>query len=226
MPEILGNYGEALVLAGRGDEAQGSLEEALSRAHELKNDGLVAQTLDFQGDAFFYRGNFQAARSLYEQSLQAANRSKNAQKILFAKIGLAEVEVREKNGRQAIPDLRKLIQQADDLSLKYSSGECSIFMGEAMMQSHDYAHARQELQRALLLADKFGQQPLSAHAHYLLATIARDAGNNTDAQDNYRSVISTLDTMKRDAGAEKLLQRSDLKLMYEDSSHWLQPAKS
>ncbi|MGB6026379.1 MAG: tetratricopeptide repeat protein, partial [Candidatus Sulfotelmatobacter sp.] len=76
MPEILGNYGEALVLAGRGDEAQGSLEEALSRAHELKNDGLVAQTLDFQGDAFFYRGNFQAARSLYEQSLQAANRSK------------------------------------------------------------------------------------------------------------------------------------------------------
>ncbi|MGA8503774.1 MAG: tetratricopeptide repeat protein [Candidatus Sulfotelmatobacter sp.] len=226
MPEILGNYGEALVLAGRGDEAKGSLEEALSRAHELKNDGLVAQTLDFQGDAFFYQGNFPAARSLYQQSLQAANRSKNAQKILFAKIGLAEVEVREKNGRQAIPDLRKLIQQADDLSLKYSSGECSIFMGEAMMQSHDYAHARQELQRALLLADKFGQQPLSAHAHYLLATIARDAGNNTDAQDNYRSVISTLDTMKRDAGAEKLLQRSDLKLMYEDSSHWLQPAKS
>ena len=99
-------------------------------------------------------------------------------------------------------------------------------MGEAMMQSHDYTHARQELQRALLLADKFGQQPLSAHAHYLLATIARDSGDNADAQDNYRSVISALDTMKKDAGAEKLLQRSDLKLMYEESAHWLQPGKS
>jgi tetratricopeptide (TPR) repeat protein len=226
MPEILGSYGESLVLAGRADEAKSSFEEALSRAHELKNDGLIAQTLDFQGDAFFYQGDFKAARSVYEQSLQAANRSKDAQKILLAKLSLAEVEVREKNGRQVIPDLRKLIQQADDLSLKYPSVECSVFMGEAMMQNHDDAHARQELQRALLLADKFGQQPLSARAHYLLATIARDSGNNTDAQDNYRSVISTLDTMKKDAGAEKLLQRSDLKLMYEESAHWSQTGKS
>lgn len=226
MPEILGSYGESLVLAGRGDEAKGAFEEALSRGHELKNDGLVAQTLDFQGDAFFYQGNFTAARSLYEQSLQAANRSKDAQQILLAKTGLAEVEVREKKGRLAVPDLRKLIQQADDLSLKYSSVECSIFMGEALMQSHDYAHARQELQRALLLADKLGQQPLSVHAHYLLATIARDSGNMAEAQDHYRSVIGTLDTMRKDAGAEKLLQRSDLKLMYEESAHGLQAGKS
>ena len=127
---------------------------------------------------------------------------------------------------QAIPNLRALIQQADDSSLKYSSVECSIFMAEAMMQSHDYAHARQELQRALLLSDKLGQRSLSAHAHYLLATIARDSADNTDAQDNYREVIRTLDAMKKDPGAEKLLQRSDLKLMYEESTRWLQAGKS
>ena len=56
-------------------------------------------------------------------------------------------------------------------------------MAEAMMQSHDNAHARQELERALLLADKLGMQPLSARAHYLLATIARDSGNSNEAQD-------------------------------------------
>jgi tetratricopeptide (TPR) repeat protein/predicted Ser/Thr protein kinase len=226
MPEVLGSYGESLVLAGRADEAKSSFEEALSRSRELKDDELISQTLDFQGDALFYGGDFKAAGSLYEQSLQAANRSKDAAKILLAKLGLAEVEVREKNGRQAISDLRKLIQQANDLGLKYSSVECSIYMGEAMMQSHDDAHARQELQHALLLADKFGQQPLSAHAHYLLATIARESGNNADAQDNYRSVISTLDTIRKEPGAEKLLQRADLKLIYDDSSHWLQAGKS
>jgi len=226
MPEILGSYGESLVLAGRADEARKSFDEALSGAHELKDDGLIAQTLDFQGDAFFYQGDFKAARSLYEQSLQVANRSKDAEKILLAKLGMAEVEVREKNGRLAIPDLRKLIQQADDLSLKYSSVEASIFMCEAMIQNHDNVHARQDLQRALLLADKFGQQPLSAPAHYLLATIARDSGNNAEAQDNYRSVISTLDAIKKEPGAEKLLQRADLKLMYDESSHWLQAGKS
>ena len=226
MPEILGSYGESLILAGRGDQAKGPLEEALSLSHQLKNEGLVAETLGFEGDAFFYQGNFKAAHSLYEQALQAATRSKEGQRILFAKIDLAKVGVREKSGRQVIPNLRALIQQADDLSLKYSSVECSIFMAEAMMQSHDYTHARQELQRALLLSDKFGQQSLSAHAHYLLATITRESADKTEAQDNYRSVIRTLDTMKKEAGAEKLLQRADLKLMYEDSTRWLQAGKS
>ena len=226
MPEVLGGYGEALILAGRGDEAKGSLEEALSLSHELKNDGLVAQTLGFEGDAFFYRGNLEGAHSLYEQALQAAIRSKEKERILLAKINLAKVEAREKNWRQAIPNLRTLAQQADDASLKYSSVECSIFMADAMMQSHDYSHARQELQRALLLSDKLGQQSLSAQAHYLLATIARNSANNTDAQDNYRAVVSTLDAMKKEAGAEKLLQRSDLKVMYEESAHWLQASKS
>lgn len=226
MPEILGSYGESLVLAGRADEAKSSFEEALSRARELKNDGLIAQTLDFQGDALFYNGDYKAARSLYQQSLQAANTSKDAQRILFAKLGLAEVDVREKNGRQAIPELRKLIQQAGDQSLKYTAVEASIFSGDAMMQSRDFTHARQELQRALLLADKFGQQPLSAQAHFLLGTIARQSGNNAEAKDHYRAVIGTLDTIKKEPGAEKLLLRADMKLMYDDSSRWLQSGKN
>jgi eukaryotic-like serine/threonine-protein kinase len=226
MAEMLGGYGEALILAGRGDEAKSSLDEALGLSRELKNDAMVAQTLGFEGDVFFYQGDFKAAHSLYEQALQAAIRSKAPDRILIAKIGLAKVEVRENNGQRAIPNLRALIQQADDSGLKYSSVECSIFMAEAMLQSHDYTHARQELERALLRSDKLGQQVLSAHAHYLLATIARDSANNKEAQDNYREVIRALDVMKKDAGAEKLLQRADLKLMYEESTHWSQAGKS
>ncbi|MGA2003091.1 MAG: tetratricopeptide repeat protein [Terriglobales bacterium] len=226
VPEVLSSYGESLILAGRGDEAKAPLEEALKLSREQKNDDLVAQTLQFQGDAFFYQGSFNAARPLYDQALQAATRAKDPEQILLAKISLAEVDVREKNGRQAIPKLRALMQQADELSLKYSSVECSIFLAEAMMQTRDNAHARQELQRALLLADKFGQQSLSARAHYLLATIAHDSGDNAEAQDHYRSVAHTLDAMKKEAGAEKLLQRSDLKQMYEESTHGSQAAKS
>jgi eukaryotic-like serine/threonine-protein kinase len=226
MAEILGGYGEALILAGRGDEAKSSLDEALSLSHELKNGGLVAQTLAFQGDAFFYQGNLNSAHSLYEQAMQAATRSKEAERILLAKTDLAKVGVREKKGRESIPALRAVIQQSDDLSQRYYSVECSIYMAEAMMQSHDNAHARQELQSALLRSEKLGQQYLSAWAHYLLATIARESGQTTDAQDNYRSVVRYVDTMKKEPGAEKLLQRPDLKVMYEESTHWLQSAKS
>jgi eukaryotic-like serine/threonine-protein kinase len=221
MGEILGGYGQALILAGRMDEAKSPLDEALSLARELKNDGLVAQTLGFQGDAFFYKGNFNAAHSLYDQALQAAMRSKETERILLAKIALAKVTVREKKGSAVIPNLRALIQQADEGGLKYSAVECSVFMAEAMLQGRDAAHAREELGRALLRSDKLGQQALSAQAHYLLGIIGRDAKDNAEARDQFRWVVNILDTMKKDQGAENLLQRADLRQMYEDSANWL-----
>src|ERR671930_314992 len=55
MAEILGGYGDVLIDAGRGDEAAKYLDDALNLARELKNEGLVAQTLGFMGDAAFYR---------------------------------------------------------------------------------------------------------------------------------------------------------------------------
>ena len=72
--------------------------------------------------------------------------------------------------------------------------------------------------RALQLADSLGMQPLSARAHYVLALIDRAEDNSSDAESQYREVIRLLDTMKKDPGAEKLLQRSDFKAMYEEST--------
>jgi eukaryotic-like serine/threonine-protein kinase len=218
MAEIQGGYADALVLAGRGDEAKRDLDESLSLARELKNDEMVAETLGFQGDANFYRGDAKAAQGFYTEALQAASRSKEPDKVLIAKINLARVQVQEKLSKEAISSLRQLTEQADTLGLKYSSVESSILMAEAMMQTHDNARARQELERALLLAEKLGMQPLSARAHYLLATMDRDSGNRSDAQDHYREVLRLLDNMKKDPGAEKLLQRSDFKTMYDEST--------
>jgi tetratricopeptide (TPR) repeat protein/predicted Ser/Thr protein kinase len=224
MAEILGGYGQALILAGRMDDARAPLDEALSLSRELKNDGLVGQTLGFEGDALFYKGNFSGARPLYDQALQAATRSKETERMLLAKIDLAKVDVTEKKGASAAASLRKLMQQAEDAGLKYSSVECSVLLGEALLQTHDAAHAKQELGRALLNADKLGEQALSARAHYLLGTLAREAKSNAEATDHFRWVTNTLDAMKKDPGAEKLLQRVDMKTMYEDASHALQTA--
>ena len=185
---------------------------------------MIAETLGFQGDAFFYAGDLKSARTSYEQALQAAIRSKEPDTTLIAKSNLAELAVQEKRGREAVSSLRPLIQQANDLGLKYISVESSISMAEAMMQSHDNSQARQELGRALQLADKLGQQPLSARAHYLLAVLAKDSGDNNEAQDHFREVIRLLDAMKKDPGAEKLLQRSDFKSIYDAAKLGLPPA--
>ena len=186
MAEMLGGYGETLILAGRGNEAKSDLDEALNLSRELKNGGMVAQTLDFQGDAFFYRGDFKAARSLYEQALQTATRSKEPDKILIARTDLAKVDVQEGKGKAAINSLRPLAEQAEKLGLKYIAVECSLHMAEAMMQVKDYSHARQELDRALGQSDKLGLKPLTVRTHYLLATTLRQSGNSTEAQEHYQ----------------------------------------
>ncbi|MGA7515235.1 MAG: tetratricopeptide repeat protein [Candidatus Sulfotelmatobacter sp.] len=226
MAKMLGGSGEALILAGRGDEAKSDLDEALDLSRELKSDGMVAEALGFQGDAYFYRGDYESARASYAQAVQAAARSKEPVTILIAKANLAKVEVRDKHSAEAISSLRQLVQQADDLGLKYISVECSLFMAYAMMQNRDSSHARQELERSLLLSEKLGMQPLSARSHYLLATIERDSGNRSDALDHYREVLRLLDAMKKDPGAEKLLQRSDFKVIYDEATRETQAAKS
>jgi eukaryotic-like serine/threonine-protein kinase len=225
MAKMLDGVAESLILAGRGDEAKGYLDEALKLSRELKNDGMVAETLGVQGDMSFYAGDFNSARASYAQALQAATRSKEPETIVTAKANLAKVQVEERHAPEAISSLRAVIQQANDLGLKYMSVESSIFLAEALMQSHDSTQARQELERALLLSDKLGMHPLSARAHYLSATMAREAGNNSDAQENYREALRLLDAMKKDPGVEKLLQRADFKAIYDASSRGVQAAK-
>jgi serine/threonine protein kinase/tetratricopeptide (TPR) repeat protein len=226
MAEMLGGSGEALILAGRGDEAKSNLDEALRLSRELKNDGMVAQTLDFQGDAFFYRGDYRSARLLYEQALQAAKRSKEPDKILIAKTDLAKVQVQEGNWKAAINDLRPLVQETEKLGLKYIALECSISMAEAMIRTHDYAQAGPELELALLRSDKLGVKPLGARVRFLLATAARQSNRTSEAQDNYRGAVQLLDAMRKEQGADKILQRSDFKTMYDESTRGSQAAKN
>jgi len=225
MAEILGGYGEALTLAGRGEEAQPYLDEALNLSRELKNDGMVAQTLDFQGDAFFYRGDSRTAQSYYERAAQTASHTSEREKVLIAKIDVAMAQVEQNHGSSAIGTLRSLAEQAETLGLKQMAVECSIYLGEAMMQTRDYSHARQELERALLRADKLALKPLSTQAHYLLATTLRSSGNRAEAQEHYRDALQLLDSMRKEAGGDKLLQRSDFKAIYDEAGRWSQAAK-
>jgi tetratricopeptide (TPR) repeat protein len=226
MAEILGGYAQALTLAGRGEESKQYLDEAVSLSRELKNDGLVAQTLAFQGDASFYRGDSKSARTYYERAVQAAAHTKEPDKVLIAKVNLAKADIDSGRASAAIASLRSVAKQAEDQGFAYMAVECSVYMADAMLRNHDGVHARQELERALLQADKLGLKPLSAKAHYLLATALRASGNQVEAQQHYHDSLQLLDAMSKEAGAEKILQRSDLKAIYDDATRWSQVAKN
>jgi tetratricopeptide (TPR) repeat protein/predicted Ser/Thr protein kinase len=221
MAEILGGYGDVLSQAGRGEEAQPYLQDALNLAREMKNDGMVSQTLGFQGDAAYYKGDLKSARALYERALQAAAHTTETDKKLVAQLDLAKVAVEEGRSKQALASLGPLCQKAETLGLKYMAVQCSLRMSEAMVQGKDYAHAKLQLEQALLRSDKLGLQPLSARAHYLLGTVLRASGKSAEAKDHYRQAVRLLDSISKEKGAEKVLQRPDLSVIYNESIRWL-----
>jgi tetratricopeptide (TPR) repeat protein len=121
--------------------------------------------------------------------------------------------------------LKGLAQEADTLGLKYLSAECSIYLGEALVNTRDYSRARQEVERAVAKTEKLGLRTLSAQGHYLLATILRLTGRGAEAPAHYREALGLLEDIRKEAGANNVLQRSDLNCIYSDSTRWSQTNK-
>jgi tetratricopeptide (TPR) repeat protein len=226
MADMLGGYGEALVLAGQGGDALKNLEEALALARELKNDTLVAQTLNYQGDLFFYRGDYKSARPLYEQALQAATRSKDLEKVLLSRFNLSKVEIKEGRATSAVAVLRSLGRQAESQGLKYVAVESSIYLAEALMSTRDDRGARQELERTQARAEKLGLLELQARIHHLQGTMFRLSGSNAEAASHFHEAARLLDDLRKEPGCDKLLERTDLKAIYSDSTRAAQGARS
>ena len=195
-------------------------------ARELKSQPLVAQTLNFQGDGALYRGDFKSAHTLYEQALEAVSRTKDRDKALISEIGLANVAIQEGSSAAAITSLKSLAQEADSLGLKYLSAQCSTYRAEALLASRDYARAQQELESAMGKAEKLGLRELLAKNEYLLATALRLTGNGTEASGHYREALRLLEEIRKDAGSDKVMHRTDLNSVYAESVRWSQAGKS
>jgi eukaryotic-like serine/threonine-protein kinase len=217
MAQSLVDLADALALAGRGSESGKLLEEAQGFSRSLKNDSLQGDLLNAQGDVAIYRGDTKAARAAYEQALAAATRGKARDKMMISKLNLAKVTIAEGHPQTATADLRSVAQQADSLHLKYYSLDASIDLAEAMIDSKDYAHARQELERDSTQSEKLGLRLESARIHYLLGDALRMSGNADEATGQYRQALTVLDALKAESGTDHLLDRPDLHAMYSEA---------
>jgi hypothetical protein len=50
--------------------------------------------------------------------------------------------------------------------------------------------------------------------------------NGGEAAGQYEQALKLLDDIKKEAGAEHLMDRADLKAIYDDATRWSQAAKS
>ena len=211
LAEILSGHGNSLALLGRFDDAKKELEAALSLAQEQQNNPLIAQILNLQGDRLYYLGDHASARRLYEQALQTASRSAARRMSLISRIGLAKVAIKEGRARAALAGLETAAKDSDALGLKYSSLECSIHRGEALLRLKDYARARTDLDTAVRKGESLGARSLLARANCALANLLSATGNQAEASHHAGEALRLLEEMRREARSDALLQREDLK---------------
>jgi tetratricopeptide (TPR) repeat protein len=214
LADALNNLAETLALVGRGAESGNALDEATSLASGLKNETVRSQLLSTRGDAAYYMGNWKLARAAYEQAMAAAGKSKDKQNILISRTNLARVASADGRAQAAIGELQGAIQQADTLHLKYYWLRSRVDLAEATIKIKDFAHARQELDSALSVSEKLALRVETARIHCLLGDDLRLAGNSDEASRQYQLGKNLLEDLKKDAGAEHVLERSDLGALY------------
>ncbi len=208
--EILGNYGNALAQVGRSDEAEKIFDEALTVAHGLKNQALIAAVLGYKGDSLSYRGQYKAAGPFYEQALQAASQTTNAQLTLLAKVNLAKLAVKQGRSAAVVNQLRDLSQRADTMGLKYLSIQCSVSLGEALTDAKNYALAQRDLEGAVTRSEKLGLRALLAQSQFLLARTLDRSGHASDASPHYAQARQIAESIQKEANSDAIVNRSDL----------------
>jgi eukaryotic-like serine/threonine-protein kinase len=217
MAQVLIDYADALARAGRGDEVGKALEEAQTLATDLKNDKLIADVHNTQGDLAFFSGDNKTAKEQYQQALQLATRAKAPETVLISRLNLARVGIAEGRSAAVVNDLRSISQEADKQGMKYLALVSSVDLGAAMINNKDYARAQDVLNQALNTSEKLGTRMQTALIHYQLGNLLKQKGDKQGATAEYGQASSLLDDIRKEQGAEKVLQRADLKTVYNAS---------
>jgi eukaryotic-like serine/threonine-protein kinase len=215
--EIVGGWGDLLAQVGRGDEGHASIEEAINVARQINNDAITSLATNWLGDEYFYKGDSNSARQQYDQALQIASKTSDRERTLISKINKAKTDVSQGHATAAIASLRRLSEDADTLGLKSLSVECSVYLGAGLLATKDVQGAHRELDRALARAEKLGLRVMQAKSHYYLASLLAQTGDKKAATPHYREVVRTLESISKEEGSARVIERADLHEIYRDS---------
>jgi eukaryotic-like serine/threonine-protein kinase len=215
--QIQADYGNALALVGRFDEAQKNLDAALALARSLKADPLIAQILNFQGERLFYGGDIKSARPLFEQAVQIASHAKDRENALEAKFNLARLSVYDGHASLAATALKNLVKDADAMGHKYLSTECSLYLGIALVQAKNYSHGQPEIEDVLRKAQDAEMKSLLPQAHYWVGVAMRANGDKSAAATHFQQASKVLEEMRQESHSDAILKRADLMQISEET---------
>ncbi len=216
--EVMGGYGSSLAQAGQIAEGRKKIEDALKIAMDIKHDPTTILCLNWLGDTYFYAGDNTAARQQYERGLQLATSKHLPDKVALSTFNLAKVDVVQQRSRVAMPVLKKLVEQTDALGMKELSVQSSLYLAQAELDAGQVDAANQEAGRALNRAEKLGLRMEQARIHFLLGTALTRSKHAKDAVPHYRETVRLLETMAKESGTSRVLERADVSGMYREAT--------
>jgi tetratricopeptide (TPR) repeat protein len=137
---------------------------------------------------------------------------------VVAKLNLAQLDVVQGRAQAAIPALKKLQQDADAIGLKADSVRAAIYLGQALLAAHQPDAALTVLDSAVGRAEKLGLRTEQARAQYFLGATLAATGKTKDAVPHYREAVRILESISKQDGASRVLDRSDLKDIYHEAA--------
>jgi eukaryotic-like serine/threonine-protein kinase len=221
MAALLNDLARVLAKCGRGDEAAKPLAEAETIARGFKNDALNATILTTKADVLVYKGDLKGAEPLYRSALALAARTKDKDIQVRSKLNMARIPAAQGQWKDALAILKPLQEMAGSVEA-YLSTQCAVTLAAAEVGAEQYGPAEHDLEQDLTKSEKAGMHLESAKIYYLRGVAARLGGNADRGRVSYyySEAIRLLEAARADPGAEKLLDRVDLKAMYDDARKW------
>ena len=226
--DALNDLADALAQSGRGSESAKPLEESKELARDLKKRFDSGRHSEHQGDVRFYQGDlkcgggFLSAGAAFSGTRigqrRASNRQNESGSVAIAEAGSHSAISHSTISSSTMNDLRSLVQQADAQGNKYVSVACSVLLGEAMIKDKIIRMHARNSSAAWPEAKSWGCAWRARRIHYLLGTSLRLSGSTGEAAAQYREARNLLDEIRKEQGAEHIIERYDLKPIYADAS--------
>ncbi len=216
--EALSRYGDVLSAVGRGEEGQNSINDGLKLADEVKDESSTAEARNDLGDSYFYRGDYASARQQYDRARQVAGKFVLPDQSLRARLGMARADLEQGRAKAALPELKKIRDEARSMGLKPLAVRAAIAYAQALLTTDNAEAASQELESAIGQTDKMGMLLERARAEFLLGNALTRTGKPKEAPLHYRETERILASIvSREKSAVHLLDRPDLKNMYSEA---------
>ena len=165
----------------------------------------------------FTAATFRRRASFTSQRSRLATQAKDNEALLLSKVNMARVAIAEGRFPEALRALQPLTKAT---APAYLSSRMNLAAAQAAIGMKDSKQANHESGASADRAQRAGMRFDLATIYYLLGTSARLNGNADHAADYYREAAQQLDGIRGDPGAENILRRTDVKVMYDESNRW------